>query len=291
MVAISANELDASADFYTKVFAWQTHRMSPELVAAVTPAGPTVSLRAGTPDGFPGVVPFLRVADVDTALERAIAAGGSVERATWSVPMVGNLARFRDTSGTIYGLTSAMPPGPRLRRCRCPFGSNPKPAAVRSAAWRCMPRMATERPPSSGRSSAGVRRRRCRRSWPSIPGRGSAGSSSRTPRPCLRSPTSTWRTCARRSRRSKQAGARRSATPWRCRGWPASATSRTRRGRRWASSAPRPDPGDRRLVDAAEEHPRRGAAEGARKSTEGAGETGGELKGASREKRSLSLPP
>ena len=128
LVAISANNLPASAAFYSTLFGWQTHSVTPEVTAAVAPSGPSVSLRSKTPDGFPGVVPFIAVQDVDDVLRRAVAGGGAVERARWSLPMVGNLARFRDPSGTIYGLTDAMPAA-EMPRVPLPFGANPKPPA------------------------------------------------------------------------------------------------------------------------------------------------------------------
>ena len=126
MVAVAANNLAASSAFYTKVFGWQTLPASPEIVVAMAPAGPAVSLRASTPEGFPGVVPFIRVDNVAATLDEVTAAGGAVERAPWSMPMAGTLARFKDSSGTIYGLIDApIPVG--TPRMPMPFGSNPRP--------------------------------------------------------------------------------------------------------------------------------------------------------------------
>ena len=126
-VAISANDLSGSTAFYGTIFGWQTHVVTPEVTGAATPRGPNVSLRANTPDGFPGVVPFIGVADVPSMLDRIVGGGGTVERAPWSVPVAGTLARFADPSGTIYGLTSGVPG--TLAPIPVPFGSNPKPPA------------------------------------------------------------------------------------------------------------------------------------------------------------------
>jgi predicted enzyme related to lactoylglutathione lyase len=128
MVVITANDLSSSTAFYGRVFGWQTLPVSKEVTAVVGPAGPTVSLRSDVPDGFPGVVPFIGVPDVDDTLQRVVASGGAVERATWSMPMVGKLARFKDPSGTIYGLTDAVPAA-AMPRLPAPFGSRPKPPA------------------------------------------------------------------------------------------------------------------------------------------------------------------
>ena len=128
LVVISANSLAASTTFYPTLFGWHAQPLSAELTAVVAPAGPTAALRANNPDGFPAMVPFIAVPDVDAALADAVAAGGTVERATWTVPMVGKLARFRDPSGTIYGLAQDLAPG-AVPPMPWPFGSNPKPPA------------------------------------------------------------------------------------------------------------------------------------------------------------------
>jgi uncharacterized protein len=125
MVVLTARDLAASVTFYRQVFGWQLQSMAPDLAAGALSAGPSVALRANVPDGFPGMVPFIRVGDVDTMLQRIAAAGGSLDKAPWNSPG-GTLARFSDRSGTIYGLTSALTPGP-LPRLEVPFGTNPKP--------------------------------------------------------------------------------------------------------------------------------------------------------------------
>ncbi len=126
MIAITANDLNASAAFYSRLVGWNTQVVSAEIIGAAVPAGPNVSLRANTPEGFPGVVPFIRVDDVDATLKALVAAGAAIERPPWNVPMAGTLARFKDPSGTIYGLVGAMLPG-GMPRMPMPFGSNPRP--------------------------------------------------------------------------------------------------------------------------------------------------------------------
>ena len=128
VVVVSANDLTASTAFYSKLLGCQVLPMGPELTTLLPASGPGIALRANNPEGFPGVVPFVGVPDVDAALAKAVAAGATVERAPWKLPMVGTLARFRDASGTIWGLTSALPPAPPPHG-PMPFGDNPKPAA------------------------------------------------------------------------------------------------------------------------------------------------------------------
>ena len=127
-VAISANDMGASMAFYSKVFKWNTHVVTATVSGAATPGGPNVALRSDSPAGFPPLVPFIGVEDVDATLKRISAAGGEVEKAPWSVPMAGTLARFKDPSGTIWGLTTGLPAEP-VPRIPMPFGANPKPGA------------------------------------------------------------------------------------------------------------------------------------------------------------------
>ena len=128
LITLSANRLDASIAFYEELVGWSPMRLSPELAVVMPAAGPAVGLRSGVPEDFPGVVPFLTVPDVRAALDGVVAAGGSVEREPWTLPMVGTLARFRDASGTLYGLTDSRATG-GVTHQPIPFGDAPKPPA------------------------------------------------------------------------------------------------------------------------------------------------------------------
>jgi predicted enzyme related to lactoylglutathione lyase len=128
LVVISANDLARSGAFYSGLFGWTLQPLSSELAAMIPPAGPMVALRSGVPAGSPGLVPYLGVPDVAAMLARVVAAGGEIEKAPWSLPMVGTLARFKDPSGTLYGLTNATPHN-GAPHVPVPFGANPKPPA------------------------------------------------------------------------------------------------------------------------------------------------------------------
>jgi len=128
LVVVTANNLAASSTFYSKLFGWQLHPFSAELPGVVVPGGPTGALRSNVPAGFPGVVPYIGVPDVNGMLSRLVAAGGTIERAPLNLPGVGKLARFKDPTGTIYGLTDALTPGGHPW-VPMPIGSNPKPPA------------------------------------------------------------------------------------------------------------------------------------------------------------------
>ena len=127
LVVFSANDLAASTAFYTKVFGWQLQGLSDELTGAMTPAGPMAALRTNVPAGSPGMIPYIGVSDVDVMLERVVAAGGTIDKPTWKMPMA-KLARFRDTAGTIYGLTDSSSPV-AMQHVPMPFGANPRPPA------------------------------------------------------------------------------------------------------------------------------------------------------------------
>jgi len=128
LVVVTANNLAASSTFYSKLFGWQVQPFSAELAGAIAPGGPPAALRSNVPAGFPGMVPYIGVRDVDAMLARVVAAGGTIERAAWTLPGVGKLARFKDPMGTIYGLTDAQPPG-GFPHVPMPLGPNPKPPA------------------------------------------------------------------------------------------------------------------------------------------------------------------
>lgn len=128
LVVLTANNLPASSQFYSTVFGWQLQPMTAELTAAMLPGPPSAALRGGQPAGFPSMVPFIGVSDVDLMLSRVVSLGGSIEKAPWKVPMVGKLARFRDPAGTIYGITEGLP-ATALARMPMPVGSNPRPPA------------------------------------------------------------------------------------------------------------------------------------------------------------------
>lgn len=126
MISVRAADLAASATFYRTVFGWGAHPLTAELMAMTVPAGPSIVLRGG--DALTqGAVPFIGVPDVGDALQRIESAGGATERAPWTMPMMGTLARFRDASGTVYGLTSAIAPAP-VPHVPMPFGDNARPA-------------------------------------------------------------------------------------------------------------------------------------------------------------------
>jgi predicted enzyme related to lactoylglutathione lyase len=232
LVVVSANNLAASGAFYSKLFGWQLQPLSAELTAFVPPAGPTGALRANVPTGFPGMVPYIAFPDVEAMLTRVVAAGGAIEKPTWSVPMVGKLARFKDPAGTIYGLTgSALPGG--MPRMPMPVGSNPKPPAGAI----CHVEMYA----ADGEAAAGFFKELfgwgTLRTMPQYvafdPGAGLGGSSSRTRPRCPQWRTFTRRMLRRSLPKSRMPAASRWARRCECPELDASATSKTPRTPVW----------------------------------------------------------
>jgi DNA polymerase-3 subunit epsilon len=130
LVVITARDLAASGAFYAKIFGWQMMPMSAELTAFSAPgSGPFGALRSNLPAGFPGMVAYIGVGDIDAMLKQIVSAGGSVEKSPWNVPMVGKLARFKDAGGTIWGLMSGATPMGVPPPVPMPFGDNPRPPA------------------------------------------------------------------------------------------------------------------------------------------------------------------
>ena len=127
LIAVSASDLAASTAFYAELLGCSAMPLGADLAVLVPSSGPGVALRAKNPEGFPGVVPFIAVPKVETALHQLVAGGATVEREPWQIPVVGTLARFRDPSGTLWGLTGL--PTASLAPVPMPFGSNPKPPA------------------------------------------------------------------------------------------------------------------------------------------------------------------
>ncbi len=123
---LAAKDLETSRAFYAKLFGWSMMPLSAELAAGTGPAGPGMALRANQPEGAQTCVPFLGVASVNATIERVVAAGGAVERAPWTIPVLGTLARIQDPSGTVYGLfeSKGVPAQPHMPM---PFGDHPKP--------------------------------------------------------------------------------------------------------------------------------------------------------------------
>ena len=118
---IPADDESRARDFYTSAFGWEFQVM-PEMeysLAMTTPMDqegrPTVpgSINGGLFKRGELTAPVITVdvEDIDAALEKIAALGGTVHRAKMEVPGMGWNAYFTDSEGNIVGLWQNAEPG------------------------------------------------------------------------------------------------------------------------------------------------------------------------------------
>ncbi len=106
---IPAQDMERAGRFYREALGWTvTGWEGPvEYLLVGTGTGETPGIDGGilrANDLVQGVVNTASVDDLDAALERVKAAGGTVERGRQPVPGVGHMAYCRDTEGNLFGL-------------------------------------------------------------------------------------------------------------------------------------------------------------------------------------------
>ena len=106
---IPARDLERAGRFYREALGWTvTGWEGPaEYLLVGTGSGETPGIDGGilrANELFRGVVNTASVDDLDAALKRVEAAGGTVERGRQPVPGVGHMAYCRDTEGNLFGL-------------------------------------------------------------------------------------------------------------------------------------------------------------------------------------------
>ena len=112
-VDLAARDLDAARRFYAQAFGW-AFRTQPALGGVFTRVGVDgrdfaasmyplrrAQLEAGVPSHW---TPYVRVADTEAALRRALEAGGRTVVAPLEVPGVARIALIEDTVGALVGL-------------------------------------------------------------------------------------------------------------------------------------------------------------------------------------------
>lgn len=103
-----------AADFYAKTFGWKTEKWEGPVEYWLITTG-----EQGTPgidgafevreDGQPATVNVLDVQDIDDALQKIEANGGSIESGKSPVPGVGWVAYAKDTEGNLFGMMQSDP--------------------------------------------------------------------------------------------------------------------------------------------------------------------------------------
>lgn len=127
VVVLPARDFEASRRFYNAAFGWRMRRLTESVAVSFVPTGPAVVLRRYDAGDESPTVPLLQVADVEQALADVLARGGTRVADPYEVPLGGRIVRFADPSGTVYGLTSNIPPG-AVPQVPIPVGANPRPA-------------------------------------------------------------------------------------------------------------------------------------------------------------------
>jgi predicted enzyme related to lactoylglutathione lyase len=107
---IPAADVEQSAAFYQAVFGWNVERRGSDRISFDDRSGDLigawVACRAASRE--PGLLPYIYVDNIDTAVERVVQQGGEVVRPPYPE---GDLwvATFRDPAGNLMGIWQAGP--------------------------------------------------------------------------------------------------------------------------------------------------------------------------------------
>lgn len=104
-IEIPALDVDASTQFYTQVFGWQTRQRGDGSIAFDDTVGEVsgtwVTGRAPSPE--PGILIYIMVDSVEQAIAAVVAKGGKiVQPIGMDAPEI--TARFSDPAGNVFGL-------------------------------------------------------------------------------------------------------------------------------------------------------------------------------------------
>lgn len=101
---LPAKDIAVSKRFYEQAFAWDFTDFGPSYAA--TMSGDTdVGLQADTAEQTEHVLPVIEVSDLEKALDRVLAAGGSITRPIFAFPG-GRRFQFRDPDGHELAVTT-----------------------------------------------------------------------------------------------------------------------------------------------------------------------------------------
>ena len=109
---IPANDVDASAAFYEKVFAWKSrlrgdgHRAFDDTTGAVSGSW----VKGRPPSREAGILTYVMVDRIDATLKKVVAAGGRVATPVTPIgPSGDTFATFLDPAGNLLGLYQEPP--------------------------------------------------------------------------------------------------------------------------------------------------------------------------------------
>lgn len=99
---------ERASEFYQDAFGWDVHRWGPVEywpMSAGEDAGPgaegALTMRRDAPEG---ILVYIAVDDIDTAMKRVEAAGGELDGDKMAIPAIGWSAHVRDSEGNLIGL-------------------------------------------------------------------------------------------------------------------------------------------------------------------------------------------
>jgi predicted enzyme related to lactoylglutathione lyase len=105
-VEFNSPDLEATKTFLSDVFGWQFQPFAaPDYLVA--PHGTAPGVDAGlmpSRDGQPRTIPVIRLDDLDVALERVRAHGGTIAVEPFTIPDVGRGCYILDPTGLLIGL-------------------------------------------------------------------------------------------------------------------------------------------------------------------------------------------
>jgi predicted enzyme related to lactoylglutathione lyase len=112
---ITGTDLEKTAEFYRSVFGWKIHKWDGPVDywivdTGAIPGTPGINgglMEAG--EGLSGTINTIEVDDIDSVIEKVLAAGGKVVIEKHTIPGVGFQAYCIDVSGVIFGLHKTDP--------------------------------------------------------------------------------------------------------------------------------------------------------------------------------------
>lgn len=111
---LASGDLEKTAAFYRTVFGWDIQKWAGPVDYWLVTTGDhsTPGINGGlmaTGGDFSGTINTIEVEDIDAAIAKVLANGGSIALPKDAIPGVGYQAYFKDNSGIMVGLHQADP--------------------------------------------------------------------------------------------------------------------------------------------------------------------------------------
>lgn len=110
---LAVQEPERAMEFYKQVFGWTIQKWDgPMEYYSIQTGEGQPGIDGGlyrAPDGVSRSINTIAVDDVDAAVEKIVAAGGTVQMAKTPIPGMGYFAAFKDTEGILFAVMSSDP--------------------------------------------------------------------------------------------------------------------------------------------------------------------------------------